>query len=155
MRALKLKPAKWVGLCILIILGNASANPQPSPMPAQGAQLSDNGNASKDADADSNFDNLDLADASLSGKVAVLRVGSQLAENNLLSVFAGLKNRTAHRLDLEVETIYKDKAGNALNAGSWIPVSLKPHQEKEYRSTAISLDAVDFLIRVRRAPSKT
>jgi hypothetical protein len=150
MRALKIKkPAKWVVLYVFILSGCANANPQSSP--AQDALYSDNGNASKDADAGSNFDNLDLVDAGLKGKVAVMRVGSQLADNNLLSVFAGLKNRTEHRLDLEVETIYKDKAGNALNAGSWILVSLKAHQDQEYRSTSISSDAVDFLIRVRRA----
>jgi len=152
MRAVRLKPAKWAGLCALIVSGCAGANPQPSPMPAQDAHLASSENAGAGTDAGSGFDNLEIVDAGLNGKVAVLRVGSQLAENNLLSVFAGLKNRTAHRLVLEVETIYKDKAGNALNAGSWIPLTLKPHEESEYRSASISEEAVDFLIRVRRAP---
>jgi hypothetical protein len=135
MCAVKLGPAKWVGLCILAVF-------------LAGHEIAD-----EEADAGSNFDNLDVVDASLNGKVAILRVGSQLGDNNLLAVFAGLKNRTAHRLALEVETIYKDKDGNALNAGSWIPMTLKPYEERQYRSASISEEAVDYLVRVRRAPS--
>ena len=151
MRAVRLKPAKWAALCAFIVSGCLSANPQSSPVPAQNVPPADNGNA--DAAADSSFDNLDIVDDSLKGKVAVLRVGSERAQNNLLSVFAGLKNKTGHRLALEMETIYKDKEDNALNAGSWIPMTLKPHEEKEYHSASISEQAVDFLIRVRRAPN--
>lgn len=125
--------------------------PAQAQAPVQDAPRANNGSAGDETDAGSSFDNLDIVDAGLNGKVAVMRVGSQLAENNLLSVFAGLKNKTAHRLALEVETIYKDKAGNALNAGSWIALTLKPHEEREYRSSSISVEAVDFLIRVRRA----
>jgi len=175
MRAVRLMRAKWAGLCALIISGCANP-PPPAPPPEafpappaavtpaktkpQAASASDaetadrisNGNAGDGTDAGSSFDNLELVDASLNGKVAVLRVGSDPSANNLLSVFAGLKNKTEHRLALEVETIYKDKDGNALNAGSWIPLTLKPHEEREYRSASISADAVDFLVRVRRAP---
>jgi hypothetical protein len=104
------------------------------------------------ADTGSGFDNCDIADASLNGKLTVMRVGSETGENNLLSVFAGVKNKTGHRLDLEMETIYKDKDDNPLNAGSWIPFTLPPRGEKEYRSASISEAATDFLIRVRRAP---
>ena len=153
MRTVRLRPAKWAGLCVLIVSGCANANPQPSSKPAQAILPTNNRSANEETDAGSSFDNLDVVDAGLNGKVAILRVGSTLADNNLLAVFAGLKNRTTHRLALEVETIYKDKAGNALNAGSWIPVTLKPHEERDYRSTSISEQAVDFLIRVRRAPT--
>jgi len=130
-----------VGLCVLLISVNVSGN-----------LLTSDASADEATDAGSNFDNLDVVDASLNGKVAILRVGSQLGDNNLLTVFAGLKNRTTHRLALEVETIYKDKDGNALNAGSWIPMTLKPYEERQYRSTSISEEAVDYLVRVRRAP---
>jgi hypothetical protein len=122
-------------------------------MSEQDALLASNENAGGGTDADSSFDNLDIVDSSLNGKVAILRVGSEVEENNLLSVFAGLKNKTAHRLNLEVQTIYKDKDDNALNAGSWIAFTLKPHEEKEYHSASISELAVDFLVRVRRAPN--
>jgi hypothetical protein len=142
MRAVKLGPAKWVGLCVLLISVYVSAN-----------LLTSDANADEAMDAGSNFDNLDVVDASLNGKVAILRVGSQLGDNNLLAVFAGLKNRTAHRLALEVETIYKDKDGDTLNAGSWIPMTLTPYEERQYRSASISEEAVDYLVRVRRAPS--
>jgi hypothetical protein len=102
-------------------------------------------------DAGSGFDNLEVIDAAaLGSKLKVLRVGSSLAENNLLSVFAGLQNKTGKRLTLEVETIYKDKAGNELNTGSWIRLTLQPHEESDYRSSAISESATDFLIRIRR-----
>ena len=108
--------------------------------------------ASRGSDNDASFDNLDIIDTSLIGKVAILRVGSEVGTNNLLTVFAGLKNKTSRRLALEVETIYKDKDGNAINAGSWIPMTLSAHQESEYHSSSISEQAVDFLVRVRRAP---
>jgi hypothetical protein len=102
-------------------------------------------------DADSSFDNLEVIDDSLKTKLTILRVGSQPTANNLLSVFAGLKNKTSRSLFLEVQTIYKDKTGASLNDGSWIPLTLKPHEEAEYHSASISPDAVDFLVRVRRA----
>jgi hypothetical protein len=111
------------------------------------------GNADVESDLDLSFDNLDVIDSSLKGKLAILRVGSEVGENKLLSVFAGLKNKSAHRLDLEMQTIYKDIDGNPLNAGSWISFTLKPHEEKEYHSASISVQAVDFLVRVRRASS--
>jgi len=106
-------------------------------------------NADEGSGAGSAFDNIEIVDESLNGQVAILRVGSQPEENGLLTVFAGLKNATGHRLDLEVETIYKDQSGNDLNAASWIPLTFKPHEEKSYRSASISSRAVDFLIRVR------
>jgi hypothetical protein len=152
MRALIFKQTARAGLCALIVSGCASANPQPSSMAAQVVPPTSNANAGEETDAGSSFDNIEIVDTGLNEKMAVLRVGSQLAENNLLSVFAGLKNKTPRRLALEVETIYRDKAGNSLNAGSWIAVTLKPHEEREYRCASISEQAVDFLIRVRRAP---
>jgi len=120
-------------------------------MPAPDIFPAGNADADSGTDAGSGFDNLEIVDAGLTGKMTVLRVGSESSANNLLSVFAGLKNKTAHRFALEVERIYRDKDGNALNAGSWIPITLKPHEEREYRSTSISEEAVDFLIRVRLA----
>jgi hypothetical protein len=159
MSALRLRPATWLGLCALVISGCASPNPPPTPVvspapaPVQKAPPASPAHTGGETDNDASFDNLDIIDASLNGKVAVQRVGSDVGDNKLLSVFAGLKNKTAHRLVLELETIYKDKDGNVLNGGSWIPMTLKPHEEKEYHSASISLQSVDFFIRVRRAPS--
>src|SRR5271155_3856930 len=126
--AVKLGAAKGAALCALIVSG--CATPQPAPMPvqtplpapvtAQEAPPASPANTAEGTDAGSSFDNLELLDAGLNEKLAVLRVGSEPSANNLLSVFAGLKNKTERRLALEVETIYKDKDGNALNAGSWI-----------------------------------
>jgi len=138
MRAISPRPAGWAGLCLLLVAVFVLA-----------------GKAAGSSKEDSSFDNLDLIDPSLIGKVGVLRVGSELGENKLLSVFAGLKNKTGHRIELEVQTIYKDEFNNALNSGSWIPFTLLAHEEKEYHSASISTQAVDFLIRVRRAPKAT
>jgi hypothetical protein len=102
------------------------------------------------SDNDSSFDNVEIVDSSLNGKIAILRVGSEPTPTNLLSVFAGLKNKTSHKLNLELETIYKDKSGNALNQASWIAMTLKPHEEKEYHSASISDQAGDFLVYIRR-----
>ena len=99
------------------------------------------------------FDNVELVNPNLVGKLAILRVGSSRTEANLLSVFVGLKNKTARVLQIEVQTSYKDKSGQALTegTGSWIPMRLKPREEAQYRSVAISEDASDFLVRIRRA----
>jgi len=102
-------------------------------------------------ETEANFDNLELVDTSLKGRLSILRVGSDPTDNNLLSVFVGLKNRTSHPLPLEIQTIYKDKLGNPMNQGSWVPLTLKPHEQTEYRSTSISTDASDFLVRIRTA----
>jgi len=141
--ALTFKPAAWTTLCVLL---------------ASGIWIG-SANASHGSDNDTSFDNLDIIDSSLNSKLTVLRVGSEASANGLLSVFAGLKNITSHTLNLQVETMYKDNEGNPVNAGSWITLSLKPHEEREYRSTSITvrydpnlMDA-NFLIRIRRAPS--
>jgi hypothetical protein len=104
-----------------------------------------------DSDAGSGFDNLELVDASLGHKLNVLRVVSDRTDSNLLSVVAELKNKTAHILEIEVQTIYKDKASTPLSTGtgSWIPMKLKPHESTDYRSVALSPEAVDFLVRIR------
>jgi len=102
-------------------------------------------------EVNANFDNLEIVDPSLKGRLAVLRVGSEPTQNNLLSVFVGVKNSTSKPLTLEIQTLYKDKLGNPLNEGSWIPLTLKPKEETEYRSASISADAVDFLVRIRGA----
>ena len=107
------------------------------------------------ANTGSTFDNVEILPSDLNTKLSILRVGSDRTTNNLLSVFVGLKNKTAHRLAIEVQTLYKDKSSNSLNSGqaSWIPITLKPHEESEYRSASISEDAVDFLVRIRSTPT--
>jgi hypothetical protein len=112
-----------------------------------------------DASADdtgSSFDNLELVDAGLSRKLAVLRVGSDRTASNLLSIYAGLKNKTGHVLEIEAQTIYKDKSDTALNdgKGSWIPMQLKAREQTEYRSVSLSPDAVDFMVRIRLKPTQ-
>ena len=107
-----------------------------------------------DTDASSDFDNLEIAPATLKDKLTVMRVGSDRTEDNLLTVFAGLKNKSSHSLQLEVQTIYKDKADHSLTSGtrSWVPITLKPHGQTQYRSVAISQDAADYMVRIRPAP---
>jgi hypothetical protein len=155
MRMLNLKLATWVGLASFLassgIMSASSALPLP---PIRLVSGQGDGDA---PDSDSTFDNIEVVDASLKGRLMITRVGSEPSPNNLLTVFAGLKNKTDHLLKLEVQTIYKDSMGNPLNSGSWIGLTLKPHEEKEYRSTSISEPfnantvSAPFLIRVRRA----
>ena len=141
MRALNSKPALWAVWGMLAAWGLAEAAPKPADT----------------VDQDTNFDNVEMADGSLKGKIAVLRVGTEPSPNNLLSVFVGLKNKTDGPLTLEIETIYKDNDGKPLNSGSWVAIAFKPHEEREYRSTSISQafdnDSMNahFLIRIRRA----
>jgi hypothetical protein len=152
MRAARPTPATYAGLCLLLCAGLA-AGQTPAPTRALPVVPVSDTSAVNNSDEGTTFDNIEIIDASLKGKLSVMRVGSQVADNNLLGVFAGLKNKTGHRLALEVETIYKDKAGNELNASSWIAVTIPANEEKDYRSSAITDQAVDFLIRVRRASS--
>jgi hypothetical protein len=109
------------------------------------------------ADTSSDFDNLEIVSPSLKGQLAVTRVGSDRTDGNLLSVFAGLKNKSGHPLQLEVQTLYMDKTDHSLTDGrkSWIPITLKPHEATQYRSVAISEDATDFVVRIRHAQSNT
>jgi hypothetical protein len=138
------------------VASSAGPLPQSAPTvpPSQGedatAGLYPEG-VSAVADTGSGFDNIEVIDTSLKTKLSILRVGSQPTANQLLSVFAGFKNKSSSLLELEVQTIYKDKTGAELNAGSWIPVNLTSHEETEYHSTSISPDAVDFVVRVRLA----
>ena len=127
MRANFIKQAGWMSLLLLALLGITRAA----------------------SNGDGGFDNVDIIDDGLNGKLTVLRVGSDIGTNKLLTIFVGLKNKTGHSIDLEIETIYKDTFGNALNSGSWISFTLKAHEEKEYHSSAISEQATDFLVRVR------
>ncbi len=107
------------------------------------------------ADTASGFDNVDLLDGGLTGKLGVVRVGSDRSDENLLSILAALKNLTGHTLKLEAQTLYKDASGNWMNGGraGWIPVDLKPHAQFNYRSESLSVDASDFLVRIRLAGS--
>jgi hypothetical protein len=130
------------------------ARADPSILDTPGGTAAAEG-VSGSGDTGFDFANVEIDDQSLKNKVTLLRIGSQRGTNNLLTVFAGLKNTTGHRLSLEVETIYKDKNGHELNTGSWIHLSLKAHEENDYRSSAITEEAVDFLIRVRHAQVAT
>ncbi len=96
-------------------------------------------------------DNLDIVDDVLKPKLDLTRIDASRSRTNLLVVTLALSNKTGRKVDLEVETVYRDKGGNELNTGSWIPFTLQPHGDLNYRSSSISEAAVDFLIRVRKA----
>jgi hypothetical protein len=152
-----------IGLGALWLLSPAPADPSddlagPSAGTSQGGGLTQS--ASKEhagpaavspGDDVGDATNIEIVDTSLNRKIDVVRINSRRGTNNLLAVFAGLKNKTGVNLDIEIETIYKDESGNTLNTGSWIRFTLAAHEEQDYRSSAISEGAVDFLIRVRRA----
>jgi hypothetical protein len=110
--------------------------------------------ASASSDSSSDIDNLEIVGDGLKGKLAVLHVGANRNDSNLLSVFAGVKNETGRKLEVEMQTIYRDKDGNSLNDGeNWVPITLKPHEQTQYRSVALTPDATDFLVRIRHAPA--
>ena len=145
MRVGGLKVAAIIGLGTLWLLSPATAEPSddlagPSPSGANGS-----------SDTGADFNKIEIVDSVLEPKLDLVRIGSHRGANNLLAVFAGIQNKTARKVELEIETIYKDDGGNALNTGSWIGITLAPHEEQDYRSSAISEGAVDFLIRIRRA----
>ena len=120
-------------------------------VPARPALADEEMTAGAPADNESGFDNVDLLDGSLTGKLGVMRVGSDRSDENLLSILAALKNLTGHPLKLEAQTLYKDANGNWMNGGyaGWIPLELKPHGQLNYRSESLSVDAQNFLVRIR------
>jgi hypothetical protein len=108
--------------------------------------------AAASATPTSDIDNLEIVGEGLKGKLAVLHVGANRNDSNLLSVFAGVKNETGRKLEVEMQTIYRDKDGNSLNGGeNWIPITLKPHEQTQYRSVALTPEATDYLVRIRHA----
>jgi hypothetical protein len=110
--------------------------------------------AAVSSESSSDIDNLEIVGDGLKGKLEVLHVGANRNDSNLLSVFAGVKNETGRKLEVEMQTIYRDKDGNSLSDGAnWIPITLKPHGQTQYRSVALSPDATDFLVRIRHAVS--
>ncbi|HUB68443.1 MAG TPA: DUF1425 domain-containing protein [Candidatus Methylacidiphilales bacterium] len=119
---------------------------------SSGASLTAAQEDSAASGSNTGFDNVELVTPRLATRLAILRAGSDHTEDGLLTVFVGLKNKTARTLQIEVDTIYKDKSGQLLTEGkeNWIPLKLKPYQEFQYRSVAISEDAADFLVRIRR-----
>ena len=126
--------------------GLADSTPGATAMEAAAAAAS--------SDSSSDIDNLEIVGDGLKGKLEVLHMGANRNDSNLLSVFAGVKNETGRKLELEMQTIYRDKDGNSLsNGANWIPITLKPHGQTQYRSVALSPDATDFLVRIRHAVS--
>ena len=98
--------------------------------------------------------NLEVLSPSLNNRLAVNHVKSHRTDSNLLAVSAALKNSSSHDLPLQVETVYRDKHGLMINShASWVPLTLKPGEETEYRSVSITDDANDYLVRIRRAPA--
>lgn len=136
----------------MLLTGVPKADPSLLDSPgstAAAAGQSDNSDIGFDATK------VDILDESLKPKLTLLRVGSSRSTGNVLAVFAGVQNNTGRTLPFEIETIYRDKNGNALNRGSWIKLSLKPRDEIDYKSSSLSEDAVDFTIRIRRVPTVT
>ena len=129
------------------------APPKASAAPPDAATDAPNSDSPGTASGAANIDNLEMVDANLGEKLTVVRVGSGQTDDHLLTVFAVVKNRTARELTIEMQTIYKDNSDNPMSDGKagWVPITLKPYEEFKYRSVAISADAVDFLVRVRRA----
>ena len=112
--------------------------------------------AHADADMEAGFDNVQLMDPGLDGRISITRVGSERTNTNLLSIFADLKNLTGHSLAVEAQTLYKDSDGNWIDGGraGWVPLELKPHEEFEYRSASLSEGAEDFLVRIRQPANR-
>jgi hypothetical protein len=147
MRAGNLKLAVLASLGALSLLSPASADPSddlagPSAGTSRGGGRTETTPETK---------NIEIVDPTLEPKIGVASIDWHVSSNNLLSVIAGLKNKTASPLSIEIETIYKDDAGNVINTGSWLRFTLAPHELQNYRSSAITEGATDFLIRVRRA----
>jgi len=146
MRAGKLTLPAILGLGTLGLLPLAPAQPADD-INTPGA-LSEGGS---EVDQHDYRNNIDIVDDVLKPKLDLVHVEAQRGRNNLLVVTLSLSNKTGHKVDVEMETVYKDKSGDELNTGSWIPFTLQPHGDLNYRSSSISEAAVDFLIRVRKA----
>lgn len=132
------------GVIALSILNSAKAGNSAKHRESDEAQIS--------STAETGFDNVEVLDRSLDGKLSVVSVGSDRTKTNLLSIFVSLKNLTSSSLLIEAETLYKDGNGDWIEGGkaSWLSLEIKPHGELEYRSASLSEEAQDFLVRIRR-----
>jgi len=147
MSAGKLTLPAILGLGTLCVLPLAPADPSDDLVNTPGAMSE----GSAERDQKDLRANLDIVDDVLKPKLDLAHIDDTRGRNNLLVVTLDLSNKTGRKVDIEVETVYKDKGGNELNTGSWIPFTLQPHGDLNYRSSSISEAAVDFLIRVRKA----
>jgi hypothetical protein len=142
-----------MGLSLVLLTGAVKAD--PSLLDSPGSTAAAAAGHANGGDIGYDFSKVEMLDESLKPRLVLLRIGAQRTTSNLLAVFAGMRNATSRKLAFEIETIYRDKDGNALNKGSWIRLSLKPQEEIDYKSASLSEDAVDFTIRVRRVPTAT
>src|ERR1700679_539212 len=55
--------------------------------------------------------NIDIVDDVLKPKLDLVHVEAQRGRNNLLVVTLSLSNKTGHKVDVEMETVYRDKSG--------------------------------------------
>jgi hypothetical protein len=139
----------WVGFCVLALGTGAHGEQSILDSPgstAAAAGVTTNGDTLMVSDVSS----VEITNESLKNKIAVQRIQSQRSSNNLLAVSATLKNTTGRKIAFEAATIYRDRAGHELNTGSWLKFTLMAHEETEYRSSAINVEAVSFVIRVRK-----
>ncbi len=130
--------------------------PTPTPVPsAPGANTGDvSGNSSGDSgDSDSDFDGVHFVDKKLAGLIKVERVNTELSPMKLLTVYVAFKNKTHKAIDIQVQTNYADVDKKPLSGeDSWIDLTLKPREESEYCSVALSADARSYLVQVRLEP---
>lgn len=142
-----------MGLSLVLLTGAPKAQPSLLESPGSTAAAATGQGDSGEVDIDAT--KVEFVDGSLKPKLEVLRTGSRRTSSKLLAVFVGVRNNTGRTLAFEVATIYRDKNGNALNRGSWIRLSLKPHEEIDYKSSSLSDDAADFTVRVRKPLAAT
>ena len=69
---------------------------------------------------------------------------------NLLEVQARLRNRTEKPLQVEVQTVFKDKQGFSVNViTTWHRLIFEPNETKTYVVNSLNAKARRFTIRVR------
>ena len=74
-------------------------------------------------------------------------------EASLLEVQARLRNRTEAPLEVEIQTVFKNKDGFSTNdTTAWQRLMFEPNETKIYRVTSLNSKARRFTIRVREVP---
>jgi len=85
-----------------------------------------------------------------SKKIAVANQRLSWTSDGRLKVLVEIDNRSGRALDVQIQTIFKDKYGNMLeDQTSWEPIVLPRAASTLYTATALDKRAEKFLIRIR------
>ena len=91
-----------------------------------------------------------LLDKSLKKRIAVDRTGLKTLADGRVQVVANLRNRTSSDLEIQVQTVFKDRDGVSTQEDSaWEMRFLAAHETETYELMSRGTNAEKYTIRIR------